>query len=516
MRFASATAIMIYLSSALLRVQSLTCNRPKAGCLSSLTRKKHRTHHSLSPSFIDGHSDAAINNALKTRINDLVNHPAVVWNATSTFASMHKKKLAPRHIRQFDRSSTNNYCDVLFDEFAKAVCNAGVVARKEVFETWASALYIHYFFFTQKNNIKTVRRVADIAAGHGLLAWALLILDDEYRKLNESDLAPLTAFCLDVKMPKSAELIQTSMLETFPYLEEQFDYVEGRLEQLIPHDSCLLAGVHACGTLSDVLVSTAADHGVSLALVPCCHSRKATVLRACASRFAREQYEAILNTKGKIPDLVNRLDAARIVALQNSGMDVVEASIPNLFTDKNRLIMATPGQKTPLTRCDASDQMNIKQTMKIQPGQMPPLNAINNSVSINPKARLMKGFSVPCKDDKESRAIISNISGRIAAERRKEVMHNRNHQDMPQLDLSLWLPDNGSEITEQSLQKVIKRIHPNINSNVKILGDVYLDPKTGRRAQTYRIKYGVEDKVLSFDEANNAHKILVKEHKMWY
>jgi hypothetical protein len=84
MRFASATAIMIYLSSALLRVQSLTCNRPKAGCLSSLTRKKHRTHHSLSPSFIDGHSDAAINNALKTRINDLVNHPAVVIYISSS------------------------------------------------------------------------------------------------------------------------------------------------------------------------------------------------------------------------------------------------------------------------------------------------------------------------------------------------------------------------------------------------------------------------------------------------
>ncbi|KAL7504520.1 hypothetical protein ACHAXN_002159 [Cyclotella atomus] len=501
--------MIINLSTTVFRAQALNCNRLNAYSISTVHRHQ-RSHLSLSASsIIDAHSDAVQNKALEARINDLVNHPAVVWNATSTFASMHKKKLAHRHIPQFDRSPTTNNCDALFDEFATVVCNAGVVARKEVFETWASALYIHDFFFSQEHNIKTLRRVADIAAGHGLLAWALLILDDDYRRQrSESDLPPLTAFCLDVQMPKSAELIQTSMLERFPYLEEQFDYVEGRLEQLIPHESCLLAGVHACGTLSDVLVSTAADHRVPLALVPCCHSRKAKVLEACASRFAKKEYEAILNTQGKIPDLANRLDAARITALRNSGMDVVEASIPNLFTDKNRLIMATPGQKTHLIPNDATNQMNVKSTNKIQRGQMPPLNTINDNVSINPKDRFMKGFSVPCKDDKQSRVIISKISGRIAAERRKEVMHNRKHHQMPQLDLSLWLPDDGSEITEQSMQKVIKRTHPNINSNVTMLGGVYLDPKTGRRAQTYRIQYGVDDEVLSFDEANKAHKIL--------
>ncbi len=68
---------------------------------------------------------------------------------------MQKKKLSRRHLHLFDRtgcgakstvleasdddSSTNNndmsvvaYQDELFDQFAKAVCDAGVVARKEV------------------------------------------------------------------------------------------------------------------------------------------------------------------------------------------------------------------------------------------------------------------------------------------------------------------------------------------------------------------------------------------------
>ena len=90
-----------------------------------------------------------INNPLilQSRINDLTSHPAVVWDESSTFASMQKKKLSRRHLHLFDRRTDNGtinnnttsvledddlYQDVLFDQFAKAVCDAGVVARKEV------------------------------------------------------------------------------------------------------------------------------------------------------------------------------------------------------------------------------------------------------------------------------------------------------------------------------------------------------------------------------------------------
>ena len=89
---------------------------------------------------------------LQSRINDLTSHPAVVWDESSTFASMQKKKLSRRHLHLFDRRNDSNdtsvvggdddnnnnrsngiaYRDDLFDQFATAVCNAGVVARKEV------------------------------------------------------------------------------------------------------------------------------------------------------------------------------------------------------------------------------------------------------------------------------------------------------------------------------------------------------------------------------------------------
>eukprot|EP00804_Cyclotella_cryptica_P025779 CCRYP_002677-RA/>CCRYP_002677-RA protein AED:0.00 eAED:-0.00 QI:0/-1/0/1/-1/0/1/0/469 len=455
---------------------------------------------------------------MERRIHDLENHPAVAWNVNTTFASMHKKKLTRRHLPLFDRPHSNDDHDFLFDKFAKAVCAAGVVARKEVFETWASALYIHDYFLCHQNNKAPLRRVADIAAGHGLLAWALLILDDEKRKgLSElqCEMPPLTAFCLDVQMPPSAEVIHASMIESFPHFVNQFHYVEGRLEQLVPHESCLLAGVHACGSLSDILVFTAANHAVPLALVPCCHSRKAKVLQACASPFAKEEYDAILNTKGKIPDLADRLDEARIVALKNSGMNVVEASIPKLFTDKNRLIMARPtvedtksvSKLIPDTQSGTKrNSRKIKRT-----GSMPPLTCLESaalSTTVKPKASFMRGFYVPCKDDYENRSVVSSIAGRLAAERRKKVMHNRSHDATPRLDISMWLPQGGSKITEQSLSNAIKSNYPHVQCSVAKLGDVYLDPKTQRNAQTFRIQYRGGEEFLSFKEANEVHKTL--------
>jgi hypothetical protein len=196
--------------------------------------------------------------SLQDRIEYLTSHPAVAWDGSSTLASARKKKLGRRHLPLFvDRGTEDEGVnggggkgDRLFNQFARAVCNAGAdVARKEIFETWAAALHMHHSTFEDARHV--ARRLADVAAGHGLLAWALLILDDERRRWGDNqrreEEVPLTAFCLDVKMPRSAELLRASMVREWPHLESRFDYVEGRLEQLVPHPSCLLVSVHACG-----------------------------------------------------------------------------------------------------------------------------------------------------------------------------------------------------------------------------------------------------------------------------
>ena len=84
-----------------------------------------------------------------------------------------------------------------------------------------------------------------------------------------------------------------------------------------------------------------------------------------------------------------------------------------------------------------------------------------------PKARFLKGFYVPCKDDEENRKLVSNLAGRVAANNRKEVMHNRRHTKSPQMDLSLWLPEEDVGLSEDALSFLIETNH-NVKCNVSI------------------------------------------------
>ena len=174
--------------------------------------------------------------------------------------------------------------------------------------------------------------------------------------------------------------------------------------------------------------------------------------------------------------------------------------------------MATPSGNIPKpTSIDESSQLNNSLGTF---GQMPPLNAAKDDTSainmVNSKPHFLKGFHAPpCKDDTESRGIISGISGRLAAVARKKVMHNRNHNGMPQLDISFWLPSNESEISDESVANLILSKHPHIKCFVYKLGDAYTDSRTMRTSLTFRIVYGADDDgVLAFEEANNIHKSL--------
>ena len=443
----------------------------------------------------------------RDRIDSLTKHPAVYWDESTTFSSLHNKKLRMRHIDLFTDTSDDYR---LFNGFARAVCQAGRVARKEVFETWAAALHIHSGFLGEEGSGLPCRRVCDVAAGHGLLAWALLILDDAESKSGETEgRRPLTVLCLDVVMPRNAELIQAAMLSSFPHLEPRFDYVEGRLEQLIPHRSCLLASVHACGALSDVLVATSASSGVPLAVVPCCHSRKRKVLESVASPFARDLYDEIMSAGGGMPDLAERLDHARVTALRNSGMIAEEEYLPTLFTDKNRLILARVPDD--LHSSKPPGQTKVQKTKPLhKKGSMPPLDERTSTKSINPKAKYLKGFSVPCEDSESSRALVKQQAGRDAADSRKAMMHNRNHSASPQLNMSLWLPENEDALSEEALADLINSRYDGVACEVSKVGDIYTNP-AGRRSQSYRFVYASSQggkSILKFDDAKRIHREL--------
>ena len=79
-----------------------------------------------------------------------------------------------------DRSSKNRLTErmlprfsgtTLFDNIARAVCRAGCLPRKELYENWEVARRVRRRF--------RGGRIVDLAGGHGLLAHLLLLLDDK-------------------------------------------------------------------------------------------------------------------------------------------------------------------------------------------------------------------------------------------------------------------------------------------------------------------------------------------------
>ena len=118
-----------------------------------------------------------------------------------------KSKLRPRDIPSFADAQPP-----LFKEVACAVCTASVLPRKELYEAWAVATRVDAAF-------TGYTRVADLAAGHGLLAWLLLLLAWERG-------APRTAVCVDVRMPASHETLSAALVARWPRLDGALPHLE--------------------------------------------------------------------------------------------------------------------------------------------------------------------------------------------------------------------------------------------------------------------------------------------------
>src|SRR5512133_4307726 len=106
-----------------------------------------------------------------------------------------------------DRSSRNRLTEKLLPQFpgetlvdaiARAVCRAGCLPRKELFEAWEVARRVRRRF--------RGGRVVDLACGHGLLAQILLLLDDS---------SPL-AVAVDKTLPRSCATIHEALLRAWP------------------------------------------------------------------------------------------------------------------------------------------------------------------------------------------------------------------------------------------------------------------------------------------------------------
>jgi len=196
----------------------------------------------------------------------------------------------------------------LFDKIARTVCRAGVLPRKELYEAWETARRIRRRF--------RGGRVVDLACGHGLLAYIMILLD----KTSPAALA------VDTHIPGSASRLCRVLIEEWPWLEDRVEYRGADLADVRVTSEDLVVSAHACGSLTDRIIDKAVDARARVAVLPCCHD-----LKTCCDGGL---------SSWMVSDLA--VDAVRAMGLASRGYDIYTAKIPNTITPKNRLLMGRP------------------------------------------------------------------------------------------------------------------------------------------------------------------------------
>jgi hypothetical protein len=207
--------------------------------------------------------------------------------------------------RQLDRFPG----ETLFARLARAVCHAGCLPRKELYEAWEVARRVRRRF--------RGGRVVDLACGHGLLGSILLLLDDSSPQ----------ALGIDRALPESAPKLLAVLETSWPRLKGRVELRCGELEAVALRADDLVVSVHACGALTDRAIELAIAARSRLAVLPCCHD-----LASGDGGDLRGWLDGPL-----------AMDVTRAARLRAAGYRVVTQTIPAEITPKNRLLLAEPG-----------------------------------------------------------------------------------------------------------------------------------------------------------------------------
>ncbi len=143
--------------------------------------------------------------------------------------------------------------DTLFDRIGRAVCAAGVLPRRELYEAWEVARRVRRRF---KGG-----RVIDIAGGHGLLAQMMLLLDRS---------SP-NAIVVDRVLPPSHVAVHTALVGAWPHLAGTVTFIEADLGTVSLEPGDVVVSSHACGALTDAVLERASEVRARVAVLPCCH-----------------------------------------------------------------------------------------------------------------------------------------------------------------------------------------------------------------------------------------------------
>jgi len=216
-----------------------------------------------------------------------------------------KNRLTPRQASLFAGNT-------LFDKIARAVCCAGALPRKELYEAWEMAKRVRRRY--------RGGRIIDLACGHGLLAHILLILDDSSK----------TAIAVDKKIPLNARKLSNELVTSWPRLKNRVIYKEVPVQEITILPDDIVVSAHACGSLTDLIIDKAMEQHARVAVLPCCHD-----LKESSTDGLEGWMEKTL-----------AVDTARAMRLRSKGYRIVTQEIPNDITPKNRLLMGEYGRPT--------------------------------------------------------------------------------------------------------------------------------------------------------------------------
>jgi Methyltransferase domain len=196
----------------------------------------------------------------------------------------------------------------LFDRLARAVCRAGCLPRKELYEAWEVARRVRRLF--------RGGRVVDLGGGHGLLAHVLLLLDD----------SSANALVVDTAVPSSSAKVHDVLVDAWPRLAGRIVRARSALEEVEIQGTDLVVSIHACGALTDRVLARAEASRARVAVLPCCHD-----LETCDAGGLTGWVDGPL-----------AIDVVRATRLAERGYRIWTQVIPGEITPKNRLLLGAP------------------------------------------------------------------------------------------------------------------------------------------------------------------------------
>lgn len=201
----------------------------------------------------------------------------------------------------------------LFERIGRVLCEPCCVPRKELFESWEFAKRIR----RRHHHHHAGNRVLDLACGHALVGHFLLLLDETLPSV----------LAVDKRIPPSAAKISAALVSAWPRLAGRVHIVEQQIDQVEVRADDLVVSAHACGALTDDILSKAIGASARVVVMPCCQS---------IGKNDRGGVDGWLD-----PDLA--VDVTRAARLRAHGYTVHTQRIPSAITTKNRMLFGDPG-----------------------------------------------------------------------------------------------------------------------------------------------------------------------------